>query len=187
MEFERALFRVYDRSLESLRADQPCFTGSNLRPMSICRFVEGCFISIIVLCFLLLGVVHTNYVGDNAPLCLHSELKYQKELLMSTWIPPDDHLNATSPDFPILGKNTILQIGIGKRGTKERLKRLKNATNLNGTGDGEFKKVYRFAENAPLLYLNDAFIKNHNVQVRTLSRSFLLYFHSHIVLLERSF
>lgn len=172
MEFERALFRVYDRSLESLRADQPCSNGSRLTPMRCCKGVEIVILTLIALSFVLLSTVHLNYVGDHAPLCLHSELKYQKELASNTWLALTHPLNTTTPEFPLLGKNTILQIKIGSKGTKDQLLKLNelygsNATDLYGAGDGEFKKMYRFAENPPLLYLKEQFIKNHDIQVCT--------------------
>ena len=67
MEYERALFRVYDRSLESLRADQPCFENrcrNRFRPTSVCACVEVFLVSLIGLCVILLGVAHTNFVGN---------------------------------------------------------------------------------------------------------------------------
>mmetsp|Transcript_8451 Transcript_8451/g.11011 ORF Transcript_8451/g.11011 Transcript_8451/m.11011 type:complete len:612 (+) Transcript_8451:136-1971(+) len=175
MEFERALFRVYDRSLESLRANQPCSPGSRLRPLSICHIIELMLLSLIIFLFILLGTLHTNFVGEYAPKCLHSELKYQKELEQLLWI-PEDHPNKTTPEYPLLGKNVILQIGFGNKGTKERLKYMneiygENATMLNGAGDGEFKKQYRFTENPPLLYLNKPFIKNHDIQTMNITIS----------------
>ena len=42
-EYERALFRVYDRTLDSMRNDQPYFYGERfreLRPSVVCRAVE---------------------------------------------------------------------------------------------------------------------------------------------------
>lgn len=167
MEFERALFRVYDRSLENLRADEPCY---NIRPMSCCKCIEGFILSLTLFSFILLSGLHLNYVGEHAPLCLHSELKYQEKLLKSSWATTDHPVNTTEPKWSILNKNTILQINIGEKGTKEKLLNLdemygSNATDLYGAGDGEFKKLYRFSENAPLLFLNDQFVKNHNIEV----------------------
>ena len=53
-EYERALFRVYDRTLDSMRNDQPYFYGERfqrLRPSNVCRAVEYG-----LLCFALLLV-----------------------------------------------------------------------------------------------------------------------------------
>mmetsp|Transcript_28446 Transcript_28446/g.57279 ORF Transcript_28446/g.57279 Transcript_28446/m.57279 type:complete len:448 (-) Transcript_28446:90-1433(-) len=123
MEYERALFRVYDRSLESLRADQPIFEGAGrfrerFKPTTVCMIVELLLLSTIALSLLLLTVAHSNFVGANAPRCLHSELKYLQKLKKNAWI-PEDHPNKTMPEFPLLSKNDLLQIRVGNKGTKE--------------------------------------------------------------------
>ena len=141
MEFERALFRVYDRSLESLRADQPCFeTGrcrDRVRPSTVCMAVEALLLATIALAMLLLTVAHTNYVGANAPRCLHSELKYLQNLKKNAWV-PEDHPNKTMPEFPLLSKNDLLQIKVGHKGTKEMMMdRVAEYRTIGGGGSGE--------------------------------------------------
>ena len=124
MEYERALFRVYDRSLESLRANEPCnerLCGPRVRTNEVCMAIEALLVALVVLGFILLGVAHTNYVGENAPLCLKSELKFLRSRAAAGWV-PEDHPNKTMPDFPLLGKNDILNLQVGTaKGTKEKM------------------------------------------------------------------
>ena len=190
MEYERALFRVYDRSLESLRMDQPMYPGrcgNRVRPTTVCFGVEMCLLGSALLGLLLLSVAHVNYVGSSSPNCLHDELSYLQHLSQEAW-DADAHVNATMPFYPLLDKNAVLQLKVGPRGTREQLEEVYakwavNHTNtsdisegnataslgppaLYGAGDGEFAPEYRFTLNPPLLYLKEGFIKNHDVTVR---------------------
>ena len=76
MEYERALFRVYDRTLDSMRNDQPYFYSERLqsvRPSTVCRAVEY---GLLVFTFVLIGmlfVLHGAFVGNGE--CLHNELR----------------------------------------------------------------------------------------------------------------
>jgi len=177
MEYERALFRVYDRSLDSLRMDEPCDArrcGPRVKPTTVCAAIEVVLVVLVALCFVLLGVAHTNFVGESAPPCLKSELQFLRDRTAAAWV-PEDHPNKTVPDFELLGKNDILQLRVGtEHGTRERTEALDaqfgfdNRT-LYGAGDGDFKPDYRFTRNAPLLFLSKPFVKNHDVTVWNVS------------------
>jgi hypothetical protein len=196
MEYERALFRVYDRSLESLRMDQPMYRercGTRVRPTSVCFGLELCLLGSAAAGLLLLSVAHLNYVGDGAPDCLHDELAYLQHRARVAWDAGGPHpANSTVPPFPLLDKNALLQLKVGPVGTRDLLEASDaewaeatgntvisgstdggNATaglgppQLYGAGDGEFAPQYRFTLNPPLLYLKETFIKSHDVAVRT--------------------
>lgn len=100
MEFERAIYRVYERCLEGLREDQDANGSANMKS---CKFLEvltfGCGLFLL---FVLIGL-HSAFVGS--PGCLPSALTAAAAQMNIT--------NATA--YPYLQKDQVLYINIDQK------------------------------------------------------------------------
>lgn len=100
MEFERAIYRVYERCLEGLREDQDANGNANMKS---CKFLEvlsfGC--AMFLLCVLVL--LHSEFVGS--PGCLPMALSAVAAQMNST--------NATA--YPYLKEDQVLYVTIDQR------------------------------------------------------------------------
>ena len=59
MEFERAIFRVYERCVEGFRDDESDMASKSCRMFEIFAFSSGIFFALI------LGLLHMEYVGSS--------------------------------------------------------------------------------------------------------------------------
>jgi len=100
MEFERAIYRVYERCLDGLREDQDEHGNASMKS---CKFLE--LISFCFGVFLLFTLVflHTEFVGSAG--CLPSLLSVATAPLNNTY----------DADYPYLHADQILYINIDKR------------------------------------------------------------------------
>lgn len=180
MEYERALFRVHDRTLESLKMNEPCFPGrcgNSVTPRSVCAAIEVLLLSFAALCLLLLGVAHNSFVGEHAPPCVFEELRYLQKRENLAWdLANPNPANLTKPKIPLLDKNSILALHITAHGdsTSEYLHKIEASDGNNMKGNesswsGEFVPHYRFAPNPALLGLSSRFVKAHDVSVVNLT------------------
>lgn len=178
MEYERALFRVHDRTLESLKVNEPCFPqrcGDRVTPVRVCAAIEVLLLSFAGLCLLLLAVAHGSFVGANAPSCVLEQLNFLQGRDSDAWAEahPPGSTNLTAPGFELLGKNTILALKIDEHGasTKSFLQAADAAAEahprhaVNNTWTSQFVPDYRFSATPALLALTDHFVKAHDVEV----------------------
>ncbi|GAB5030227.1 Hypothetical protein NocV09_00203590 [Nannochloropsis oceanica] len=165
MEFEQALYRVYDRSLDSLLQDRPLIDDV---PQSKPRHL--CTVCLHTLWFLALTMItcviglHANFVND--PGCLHTTMQNPRNV--STW----------------MGEDEILQIRIAQSGlhvTEEEeegaawwsqagesssssSRSSNNSSDSSSSTDVIFVPDYIYTSNTPLLYLDSGFLARHEVK-----------------------
>ena len=161
MEYERALFRVYDRTLDAIRLDQPVSSSPRplaqrfTKPSAICAGVQRCLLGTVATLLLCLLVLHAAFVGEGG--CLHAALRDAAwgELTPAT-LPP----NASAPE--LMASDDILQIRVSDAAHPGGLR----AGGPNASGAwAEFSPDYRFVRDAPLMYVDKAFVKKHRVRL----------------------
>jgi len=164
MEFERALFRVYDRSLESIQLDSPWF--GNARPSVILKWSQKILMIVALGMIVLTATLHTTFVEQ--PGCLKQKLETYHQNLLA--INP----NATGELLP---KDVILRLAISQYAdpaelvpspseqTASVIPETKNVTRLstntlatdptqNGPGKTEFDAKYEFSVSFPLMLMD---------------------------------
>jgi hypothetical protein len=165
MEFEKALFRVYDRTLETVRLDQPLVMSRraaclerHVRPEKVCSCLQNCLLSVTMALLVMLLLLHTAFVGEGR--CLKHSL-HIKQQLMEGITADGNNANRTADDPPLMRKDDILQIRLSDRPEREEA----NRSALN------FAPEYKFVRDPPLLYVSNAFIQRHDVRLVNLTLS----------------
>lgn len=181
MEHERALFRVYDRSLESLRLDQPYFPQPALRhvrPSTTCRAVEWGLLSFAVLLLTKLVVLHSAFVGEGT--CLHDDLVLLRQLRVSTAPPGPNRSALPASALPLLRHSDVLNLRLSDGpGSAPELRTLLDFVASNASApqavtfvsESGYEPDFRFSLNPPLLYLSDGFLHRHDVTMINLTLS----------------
>mmetsp|Transcript_19258 Transcript_19258/g.56018 ORF Transcript_19258/g.56018 Transcript_19258/m.56018 type:complete len:593 (-) Transcript_19258:17-1795(-) len=171
MEYERALFRVYDRTLDSLRSDQPVcdrLCGGQIKPITLCRLLEFFLLASAVILFLFLLIAHNGFVGDAAPGCLATELSLLRQALAV----PEASNGTSSVGGPLLGKRDVLQLRLSDTASAfavavpgKGVVSSNYSASLGGDANdmSAYSAEYRFSRTPALLYLPDGFLTSHNV------------------------
>lgn len=70
MEYERALYRVYERTLDTLRFDAPCIGDMRFtKPTAICHFLLHMTWATALLILAATTCLHINFVGHAGGSC----------------------------------------------------------------------------------------------------------------------
>jgi hypothetical protein len=92
MEFERAIYRVYERSIDNLRDNEPEGSGK------YCKLIEYIFLAAAILSLMVLTVLHVSYVGSSG--CLPELLsEYAKSQNMSQFKLANDEILGINVDY----------------------------------------------------------------------------------------
>jgi len=159
MDFEKALFRVYDRSLESVQHDTYCF--GNARPSTLLKWAQFLLLLISLLLFLLTTTLHISFV--DTPGCLLQKLTTLRDNKIA--------LNPNS-SHELLDDDVILRLSISQFSDPNELfpknaarisPKLLDSIGSNSSTDlpselenessSNFEAKYEFSISAPLLLM----------------------------------
>lgn len=128
MEFERAIFRVYERCMEGLRDDDP----ETISPKS-CRFVELTLLGFGVFLLFVLILLHFSFVGQAGciPSLLTDEL-YRRN--------SSAHINLNNM---MLNRDQILQINVDRKFSSMALQSSSISSNSNNKDDDDSQNQRR--------------------------------------------
>mmetsp|Transcript_33906 Transcript_33906/g.44726 ORF Transcript_33906/g.44726 Transcript_33906/m.44726 type:complete len:533 (-) Transcript_33906:362-1960(-) len=145
MEFERALFRVYERSLESIQLDTPWF--GNARPSSILKWTQRILMITASILLVLTVSLHSKFVDQ--PGCLQEKLRtlHENKLALNQNISSD-----------LLEDDVILRLAISKYAPPDELVPKVEVIGQNisdSTPSHSFDAKYEFSRSIPLMLLED--------------------------------
>jgi hypothetical protein len=112
MEYERALFRVHERTIEALRYDGPCLPGRAFahvsRPSTCCAVIQAAVLLLALTLLSVISYLHVNYVNQPGA-CLEDAVmlaaqQYPSVIICSTncSAPPPESGNSTSVQSDII-------------------------------------------------------------------------------------
>lgn len=179
MEFERAIFRVYERCVENIREedidDRNNNQGGSLTPKH-CRIIEGVFLGITIFFFFVLAMLHSSFVGSSGcvPAILRETSLYNKS--SGTFMFKEDQIlqiNLDSRYSQVSHRSlasaqqrsgSALQSNL--RGSENlSLIRTRNQNSNNSSNAVDIKYDFEFAYRMDVLALSSTIRSEHNFQL----------------------
>jgi len=152
MEYEKALYRVYERSLDGLRRDQPTrIVGRySIRPRHTCSCITHTFYLGAMALFVLVVSLHLQFVGQGQ--CFHDVLK-----------PLELGKDNSTYTASLLDKNAFVSISI------ERSQRPLLDMDDDDTNTTTFRSEYEFSVDPLVVALSKDFRESHEVQMHNIT------------------